>query len=466
MNLSRFKKAPPKSARAAALLTLLDVESGRFPEDGLDEYAGRLDRRDRALASALVYGVLRWKSRLDWTLRRFLAKPDKSLHPAVRLILLLGLFQLQYLNRIPASAAVNESVNLAKTYGPTWSPKMVNGVLRNMVRADRLPDPASADLPAPDRLALEYAHPAWLARRWVDQLGAEAAAALMAANNVVPPLTLRVHTSRTNRDDVAARLMGSAEEITPARYSPDGLILRGAVGPVADLPGYADGWFSIQDEAAQIVGWLARPRPGETVLDACAGRGGKTMHLAAMADGPVWGLDPDANRLNQARSEADRLGLNPVRLVQGDLLEGPPFEPESFDVVLVDAPCSNLGVIRRRPDVKWLKSSPDPARLADTQLRLLKAAATLVKPRGRLIYAVCTVTPEETTGVTDAFWMDHLDFGLRPAGGYLPESARPLVDPDGMVRAWPHRHGTDGFFAALFEKKDLKPADHTPSFGA
>ncbi len=459
MSDNRRKRPFPRTARAAALVTLLDFDGGRFPEEGLEQYASDLDRRDRALASALVFGVLRWRTLLEWTWTQFLQKPGKKMDPAVAFILDLGLLQLQYMDRIPPSAAVNESVNLARTYAPAWSPNLVNGVLRALTRAEGLPDPASAPLPEAEKLALIHAHPLWLAERWLAELGPAEASGLLAANNRPAPLTLRADLNRISREELAARLSSAAEQVSLTPHSPAGLQLEGPTGPVPELPGFTEGLFTVQDEAAQVVSLLAQPRPGETVLDACAGRGGKTLHLAAMTAGGVWGLDPDGKRLALAGEERRRLGLKRVHLVQGDLLAGPPFPPESFDVVLVDAPCSNLGVIRRRPDVKHLKSAQDPARMAETQLALLKAAAGLVKPRGRLVYAVCTLTQEETTGVTDAFWMDHLEFGLRPAGGYLPESAQTLVDPDGVIRAWPHRHGTDGFFAAVFEKKPAKPAD-------
>lgn len=452
-SVRRRRKSPIRGgARAAALLSLMDVQTGRFPEDALDDHGAGLDRRDRALASALVNGVLRRLTRLEWTLRHFLKKPDKPLELIVQTILNLGLFQLLHLDRVPASAAVNESVNLAKAHGPPWSPKVVNGVLRAVTRAERLPDPASAGLPEIERLAIEWSHPLWLVQRWADELGLEETGALLAANNKIPPLTLRVNTARISREEAAALLSGSAERVEPAAFAPGGLLLHNPKGPAPGLPGFTDGLFAVQDEAAQLIGLLARPQPDEMVLDACAGRGGKALSLAAIAEKPVWGLDPDQTRLLQARLEARRLGLDNLRLVQGELVKGPPFGPGSFEIVLVDAPCSNLGVIRRRPDVRWLKSASDPARLAQFQTGLLSAAARLVKPGGRLVYAVCTLTPEETSSVTTAFCQGHPDFSLEPAAKYLPASARSLIGPEGALRTWPHKHGADGFYAAVLAK--------------
>lgn len=453
----RKKIGPAAGARTAALLSLLEVEAGGFPEEALDRHAADLDRRDRALAAALVYGVLRRRLRLDWTLKHFLKTPDKPLGPAVENILRLGLFQLHYLDRIPSSAAVNESVKLAKAYGPAWSVKLVNAVLRSVTRAGNPPHPAEFGLPLTEQWAVEHSHPVWLVERWVQELGREETLALLAAYNTVPPLTLRINPARTTCEELGRLLAGAAERIEVSPYSPYGLSLYGPTGPVNDLPGYNEGLFAVQDEAAQVIGLLADPEPGEKILDACAGRGGKSLHLAGLSPARVIALDPDLVRLLQGRQEAGRLGLDSLVFIQGDLIKAPPFRGESFGLVLVDAPCSNLGVIRRRPDIKWLKAPPDPARLAGLQKRLLAAAADLVKPGGRLIYAVCTLTPEETTGVIEEFQKRRPGFTLRPAGDFLPQSARPLVADDGLVRAWPHRHNTDGFFAAVFMKKTQRP---------
>jgi len=455
----KSSKKKPLGARAVALACLMDLEKGRFPEAALEEHAAHLDRRDRALAAALVYGVLRWRSRLDWILGRYLRYPDKPLPGVVLAILELGLFQLIYLDRVPASAAVNEAVNLARKSGPPWSPKLVNGILRRIDRAERLPEPADFDLPPEETLALTQAHPVWLVRRWIDELGLEETGRLLEANNVRSPLTLRVNIVQAETKVLADLLAGRVASVEKAAYSPEGLVIQAPTGPISDLPGYAEGWFSVQDEAAQVISHLVDPHPGEKILDACAGQGGKTFHLAALlhrSGGAVWGLDSDGFRLKQAQAEQSRLRSESVHLVQADLMRAP-FRPRTFDAVLVDAPCSNLGVIRRRPDIKWLKSSEDSSRLAERQIRLLISAARLVKPGGRLVYAVCTLTREETTGVIHAFEKHHAEFSLRPAGTSLPKSAGAMVSPDGFLRAWPHRHGTDGFFAAVLERSTHQP---------
>jgi 16S rRNA (cytosine967-C5)-methyltransferase len=454
-----MKNPLPQTARAAALQTLLEVEKGGFPDESLDRIASHLDRRDRALASALVLGVLRHKTRLEWTARQFLDKPDKKIKPVLRLILSLGFFQLWRMSRVPQSAAVDESVKLAKAYGPPKSSGLINAVLRNALRVKVFPDPVDSKLPDIEKLALIESHPLWLVQRYVDHLGLEDVRALLAANNEPPPLTIRTNCRKTNRNDLAALLASQGLEVLPTPYAPDGLMIIGPTGPIRDLPGYDDGLFAVQDEASQLVGLLGNIHSDARILDACTGRGGKAMHLAEQTDNKVIGLDPDGRRLALAAEEAQRLGIDNIELIKGDLLENPPLDEKSFDLVLVDAPCSNLGVIRRRPDVKWSKNPDDPDRLSETQKALLTAAAKFVKPEGRLVYSVCTQTPEETLAVTDDFWMNHLEFGLKPVATFLPESARDLADPDGVMRAWPHKHNTDGFFAAIFDRKPTKPPD-------
>jgi 16S rRNA (cytosine967-C5)-methyltransferase len=450
--MTRRGDADVLDARTAAFLTLLDVEQGLFPEDALGQYATSLKPKDRALTSALVYGVLRWQSRLDWVLRHFLKTPTKPLDPAVVIILRLGLFQLVYLDRVPESAAVDESVKLAKRFGPRYGPGLVNAILRSVTRTRELPDPAVARLPEENRLALTHAHPEWIVKQWIEQIGFIETESLLVANNSPPPLTVRVDLARIDRDTLTHALTSHGLRVEPTVYSPTGLIISGASGPIENLPGYHDGYFSVQDEAAQLIGFLATPRPGESVLDACAGRGGKSLHLGQMGARRLVAMDPDARRLSRIPAEAKRLNIRPPILLRGDLPAGPPFKPDCFDVVLVDAPCSNLGGIRRRPDVKWLKGPSDPDRLAQKQRRMLAAAADLIKAGGRLIFAVCTTTTVETSGVADAFLANHPAFRLSSAVKYLPASAHPLVALEGTIKTWPHRHGMDGHFAAVFKK--------------
>ncbi len=413
------------------------------------------DRRDTALIYALVYGVLRWRGRLDYILSRFSNTPRAKIDPPVLNILRLAMFQILYMDRIPDSAAVNTAVDLARTVAPPWVVRFVNGVLRNVVRQGRsvrVPDPETDPVAA---ISAETAFPDWLVDRWVARFGPRDTRELCTAVNEVPPVTLRTHTLRTDRSTLMDQLEGAAEKRTRTSRAPGGIALHGLRSAVFDLPGYAEGHFGVQDEAAQLVAYLVAPRPGERILDACAGLGGKTGHLAQLMDnrGELLALDRDGSKLERLEAEMNRLGIDMVA-IRTENLEGPP-DPDvlgTFDRVLVDAPCSGLGVLRRNPDGKWRTGPEDPARHQQRQVRFLDHLAPLVKPGGRMVYAVCSVEPEETDAVWAAFINAHPEFRAVPDPQGFPEPARALIDRDGCFRSLPHRTQMDGFFAVCFEK--------------
>lgn len=440
------KKAPlATDARQAAFKALISVQSGGFPEDALNRLSNGLDPRDQALASAIVYGVLTHQRRLDWVLDRFLKKGVRSLEPEVLIILRLSLFQLTDLSRVPASATVNEGVNLARAHAPGAAPGLVNGVLRAILRAPR---PL-----LPTKPAVLHSCPDWLASRLGAQLGAAEAEELMAAMNQNPPLTLLVNPARATREELAARLEEQGLPSEPTPLSPHGLRVLTPSGPVTRLPGYDEGLFMVQDEASQLVSMMATALHGPTLLDAAAGKGGKCL-AAGLVSGQkihLTALDPEEKRLGLLPAEARRLGLETPSLIQA-ALENASLPETGFASVLLDAPCSSLGVIRRRPDVKWRKNEASIASLAGLQARLLAAAARATMPGGRLLYSVCTFTPEETTNQAEAFLAAHPDFTPLSAAELLPKAASPLVEK-GFLRAWPHRHATDGFFAAAFTRR-------------
>ncbi|MBU0515779.1 MAG: 16S rRNA (cytosine(967)-C(5))-methyltransferase RsmB [Proteobacteria bacterium] len=425
---------------------------GGRPEALLAERLPSLPKTaDRHLGSQLVYGTLRWQGRLDWIIDFLTTKP-RDLLTDIRLILRLGLFQMIYLDRVPDHAVVDTAVGLAKEDRPRAA-GLVNAVLRNFRRrADEIvwPD-ASAD---PDlALAVEWSLPLWLAAAWREQFGEPQALELARAQVRVPPLTLRANTLRTSRDELLARLGRRAGEVEPGRYGPEAILVKKPDGPADAWPEYEDGSFSFQDEAAQLVSHLAGARPGETVVDLCAGRGGKTVHLAALMkdQGLIHAWDQDQGRIAELKAESRRLGASLIRPMVVDATA--PARPEvKADLVLVDAPCTGLGVIRRRPDIKWRIFRGDPAKMAGLQSRLMEAAADLVSPGGRLIYAVCTPTVAEGPAVIDRFLGQNPEFRLDPAGPHLPEAARGLADERGFFVTWPGHLDLDGFFAARLQR--------------
>jgi 16S rRNA (cytosine967-C5)-methyltransferase len=444
------KARRPSPARAVAARVLERVERDlAFPDVLLERELARLrlPPRDAALATELVYGVLRWQRYLDWILGPHSRRALESLDAPVRALLRLGAYQLAFLERVPAFAVVNDAVTLApRTPGVK---AYVNAVLRAFARRgarEREPAPPRDPLEA---LAVRCSHPTWLAARWVARYGREEAEALMRALNERPPLTLRANTLRVTREALAARL-AAEEGLEPraTRYAPEGLVV-GPGGAPGGWRAFADGLFAVQDEAAMLVARLLEPRPGTTVADVCAAPGTKTTHLAQLMDdrGRVLAFDREPARLARVGEAAARLGATIVETLEGTVEARAPGFRALCDGVLVDAPCSNLGVLRRNPDVKWRRRPEDLAACAARQAEILRAAATMVKPGGRLVYATCSLEPEENDDVARAFLAAHPDFAADPPAEFpIP------LDADGALRCLPHRHGTDGFTAFRFRR--------------
>ncbi|MDR1296069.1 MAG: hypothetical protein LBO05_01585 [Deltaproteobacteria bacterium] len=537
--------------RRVALEVALVVNKGQHPEEALNSLGCLLDQRDMRFATALTYGSLRHRLRLDRLIRDKVRKKEPP--PEVREILRLGLVQLVLMDKVPAYAAVNETVNLAKEAAPRFA-GLVNAVLGRFV-AERKNAPCfpaetvRPEIPPETRLSIFYSHPAWLVEKLVRNLGFRETRSFLVASNQEAPPTLRVNPLKTDRGTLADKL-GFAT--SPAAYSPWGLVPEGHSGRPDSWPGFSEGLFAVQDEASQILGLLSlEPK---TILDGCAGLGGKSLALAALwPDARIVAVDLSAPRLSALEAEYDRLGLTgELTVVRGGLADlalpeagrragkdekeagegmkeadegnkeageatkepgrptrrirfvniindggdddgrsrpgggkgpgargvkapapkSPPASgrrvPEGlrgpgksradlnlpaggFDLVVVDPPCSALGVIRRRPDVKWNKLPEDQPKARALQLELLAAGSRLAAPGGRLVYCVCTVLPEEAEDVVGEFLARNPGFSPVPAEKF-PEEIRGLFTEPGYLRLWPQRHGTDGFFYAVLER--------------
>jgi len=440
---------PARDARTVAHDVLVRVETeAAFADRLLGARLESLSRADRALASELVYGALAWQGRLDHHLGQLVRGSVASLDPPVRAALRLGLYQLLFLDRVPAYAAVDASVRLAHRRG-RGAAGLVNAVLRRAAREGRagltLPD-ASAD--PIDRLAVEWSHPRWLVARLADEIGLEELPALLAAHNRSGEVTVRVNQLRTTGETLIRDLAAHGMHAAPARWADGALALERGAGALRSLPPFRDGHFAFQGEASQLVTLLLGTRPGACVLDACAAPGGKTVQAAAAAapGGRVVALDVQAGGVRRIAVEATRLGLGAVHPVVADARR-PPLRG-TFDAVLVDAPCSGLGTLRRHPELRWRRREDDLGRLAILQGQLLAGAAPLVRPGGTLVYAVCTPMRAETDDVVARFLGAHPRFARESAAPYLPARAAALVSADGTLRTWPHRHDLDAFFAA------------------
>jgi 16S rRNA (cytosine967-C5)-methyltransferase len=413
---------------------------------------GAIQGPDRALLTELVYGTLRRQGTLDHVIGHCSSRSVGSLERSVLHLLRLGLYQMLFLDRIPVSAAVNETVILAHTLAPR-AVGYINAVLRQadrerhaIVYPDKNADPAAY-------LAACYSHPRWLTAEWCRQLGMEEAELLAAAMSAPPPFTLRVNTLRITRNELIARLASEGVAAAPGLHSPDAVQVTGHIAP-GTLPSFREGLCTVQDEASQLAGRFLAPEPGDRVLDLCASPGGKSSHLAQlMANrGSIIACDTTARKLRHITETATRLGISIIdpRVVDG-ATPPLPFPDGSFDRLLVDAPCSGLGVLRRHPEGKWWKSREMIAELARLQKTLLFSAAGTLRTGGVLLYATCSTSSEENEAVVDDFLSLQPDFVLEDLRTLFPHHAG-LCSDRGFFRSWPHRHGMDGFFAARLRK--------------
>ena len=447
-------------ARVAAYEILLAVSSGNadLPTAIASARAGLRDDRDRALTADIATGVQRSRAALDHVILAFSKRTIERLDPEIVEILRLSAYQLLHYSRVPASAVVDDAVDLARRAGKRSATGFVNAVLRAVSRRRKtLPLPRRPQDPTDRAAALEYfsitlSHPRWLVERWYDRMGFDATEAWLTFNNAPAPLTLRANTLRIRREDLAARLAADQISIRPARFAPDGFIVEEGQ-PLAGA-GADAGWFVVQDEASQLVPLLAGAHPGPSVLDACASPGGKTTALAAAMrkGGLLIACDVRHRRMDLLRRMVAASGATEVRLVQADLLTPLPFT-HRFDCVLVDAPCSGLGILRRDPDIRWRRRESDLPMLAAAELRMLGHAAEAVAPGGRLIYATCSSEPEENEAVADAFLAGASQFAAVDAHQASPDLPDAVVDARGHLRTLPHTHGLEAFFGAVFERR-------------
>jgi 16S rRNA (cytosine967-C5)-methyltransferase len=417
--------------------------------------SGHRSKLDKAFIYSLVYGVLRWRSRLDWIVKHFShTKPDK-IDPKIFNILRMGLFQIIYLTRVPISAAVNTSVELAKTVADIRTVKYVNALLRKAsVEYEDVDFPDFRKYPVAS-IAASQSFPEWLVQRWVNRFGPPATRNLCEAFNTIPPITVRTNRLKTDRDSLILLLSDEAADVRATLHSPDGVSFYHPKLPVANLNAFHKGWFQVQDEAAQLVSCFLNPQPGETILDACAGLGGKTGHIGQLMSnqGRIIAMDHQKQKLSQLRSEMMHLGISIVTTNSHDL--NTPFEKDAsrtFDRILLDAPCSGLGVLRRNPDAKWSLSKMNFAHYQQRQATFLQTLAPMVKIGGILQYVVCSFEPEENEQVVAGFLKKHSNFSIHKSYGTLAEVVRSFVDDNGFFRTYPHTSHMDGFFSVRFKR--------------
>lgn len=440
-------------ARAAAYRALRLIETADLGDTLARTRDPLADVRDRALATDLVTGTLRWRGAIDYQLAARVGKPLDRLDPEVLDALRLGAYQLLHQARVPPPAIVNDSVNLIKRDGFKSAAPFVNAVLRRLARErDALAWPYRGDRVA--HLAAVQSHPAWLIERWIARHGAEATERWLRFNNTPAPLTLAPNRTRITRAALAERLAGEGIDTAPAPVAPHGLrVTRGhPLGSAA----FVEGLCLLQDEASQLITEVVAAARGARVLDACAAPGGKTVALAADVGptGLVVATDVRARRMRTLASTLQRCGVRGAHPVQIAPSGAYPFADGTFDAALIDAPCSGLGTVRRDPDIKWKRRAEDLPAFARQQRSLLERVAPLVRPGGRVIYSTCSSEPEENEDVVASFLAAASEFVAVPLSerADVPPEVRGCATPRGFFRSDPTRHGLEAFFAAVLQR--------------
>ncbi|MBI5639228.1 MAG: 16S rRNA (cytosine(967)-C(5))-methyltransferase RsmB [Nitrospirae bacterium] len=437
------------NTRLAAVQTLSEIfDQGARPKESLKTQAESFDRRDRAFLMEIVYGVVRYRDALDWILAHFLKNPAR-LGSFTLNNLRIAAYQI-YFMRVPDWAVVNESVELEKLVSsPVAPPKnsLVNAVLRNILRQkEKFVLPAKFDDPV-SAVSVNTSHPKWMVKRWIKRFGEQEASLLAEANNRIAAMTIRTNTLRTTREELLGILSERGADAEPTRFSPDGIILRD-ISTYEELT-FIRGLFVVQDEASQLISYLLDPQPGQRILDACAAPGGKTTHIAQiMKDrGEIVAVEKDSSRVMRIRENIETLGLKSVTIIDSDIAKLD--DADAFDRILVDAPCSATGVIRRNPDVKYRYQAKDLLAFKNRQVSILRAASRFLKEDGLLVYSVCSIEPEEGEDVAREFLKTEAKFRIIDKG---PLFLKDFVS-NGFFRTYPHRHTMDGFFGVSLCKK-------------
>lgn len=412
--------------------------------------------RDRGLVTELVNGTIRMKKHLDWVLDLFLASKQRKLERKVYVILIMSIYQLLFLERVPSYAVINEAVEMTRSEGKGAS-GLVNGLLRNVDRNRgqiTYPDPSRDQV---SYLAVFYSHPEWMVSRWIGRYGYEDTRKLLAFNNQSPPLTVRVNRLKTNVSELAALFDEEGVKAGVGKIPDTSLLLESTPGPLSELRSYRDGLFYIQGESTMLIPLCLAPKPGSLVYDFCCGVGGKTTHLAElMGDrGKITAFDLYRHKLELLELNCRRLGISIVESRQGDLFDQVPELAEA-DAVLLDAPCSGLGVLRSRADLRWRKKEEDIALMSELQSRMLEQVARTVRPGGKLLYSTCSLEPEENEELVERFVAKHRDFEFVNLDEAL--ELNPWLNTggnaagNGYLTVFPPRHQADGMFMALLRR--------------
>ncbi len=455
-------------SRHIALTILTDSEKNKsILDESLAKFSKNLDKlskKDRALTNSIIFGTLRFKAKLDWTIAPFSNKKITELDKTVIWAIRIALFQMMFMDKIPVSAAVNTAVNIVKAESGRGAANFTNAVLRKISRNfSKVKPPDKKENPAL-YISINKSMPLWLSKRWLKQYGFADCIKLCDAINLIPPITIRTNTLKSDRASLFKLIKEDVKNSSYTKYAEDGISFTNPLKPINETKSFKDGLFQVQDQAAQITTILLNPKPGEIILDACAGNGGKTAHAAMLMSnqGRIVATDTSGKKLANLEKEIKRLSLKIVETKQINILKNDDKSfDKTFDKVLLDAPCSGLGVLRRNPDAKWNKTHKDIKRLAARQKRFLSSVAGFVKPGGKILYCVCSCEIEENEYVIKDFLGQNPNFKIdKSLKDQCFQSHKPLIEnffftDKGFFKSFPHAPFMDGFFVACLIKKNI-----------
>ncbi|MCL4509644.1 MAG: 16S rRNA (cytosine(967)-C(5))-methyltransferase RsmB [Bacteroidetes bacterium] len=440
-----------ETAREVAVKILNRIERTDSYLDKLLDFELRnsdLSKLDKSFLTELVNGTIRWKVKIDYVISQFYRGDYSKLDINIKNAIRLAMYQIMLLERVPQSAAVNEAVEFIKKLRGQYLANLVNAILRTAIRKLNFVEYPSVEDDPVKALSVVHSFPTWLVRRFVNRFGVYETEQLLAALNDRPRLSIRVNTDRISVDRIASEFESRGLRVSRAQFIPNFLYVEG-LSRIGELESFKAGHFTVQDESAGLVSKLLDPHPGERILDLCAAPGGKTTHILEMTNSNVdlTAVEKYENRARLIQNSLDRMGYSRAKVVIGDASIY--TDAALFDKILVDAPCTGFGVIRKKPDSKWKREPEDIAKLNKIQSEILENAAKLLKPNGVIVYSTCTIESEENQDVVQGFLSHHSKFTLEPADMFVD---RALVGRDGFIETFPHRHDLDGGFAARIRK--------------
>ena len=466
--------------RETALKVLYEInEKGAYSNIALNKFlksSGHTEK-DNAFITEIVYGTVKWKSAIDLVIEKYSKIKLKKLSPYILNILRMGVYQILYMDKVPDSAACNESVKLARKYGHEASSRYVNAVLRSVARENEAVGNGATKnetivnkaelkdlshlINYPDKvkqpaayLSARYSHPEWMAERWISRFGIEFTESLLEANSKNPDFTLRVNLLKASREELAESLRNRGYVVENGKYLPYALVVKNP-SSIMMIDEYKEGLFNIQDESSMLASQILNPQPGWFVIDVCAAPGGKTAHIAQLMNntGKVIAGDIHEHKIALIQQTAKRLGASIVETMLHDAAVYNENLGEKADAVLVDAPCTGYGIIRRKPDIKWTSSPGEIAEITKLQARILDNASKYVKPGGVIVYSTCTIEKEENEMMVENFVASHPDFYLEDISSFLPEGLKKPEAKNGYIQIYPNVDNIDGFFISRMRRR-------------